>query len=39
MSVEEALEIKPLAKTRVVEVESSLVPSLVNGKAKLIEER
>jgi hypothetical protein len=37
VSVDDALDTKPLPKTRVVEVESSLVPSLVNGKAKLIE--
>ena len=34
MRVDEALEIKPLPNTRVVEVEFSPVPSLVNGKVK-----
>ena len=36
-SVEEAVERKPLRKARVVEVACSLVPSLVNGHAKVIE--
>jgi hypothetical protein len=33
--VDDALETKPFPKTRVVEVDSSLVPSLVNGKTKV----
>ena len=37
--VDEALEIKPLPKTIVVVVAFSLVESLVNGKAKDMEER
>ncbi len=34
VSVDEAEEMKPWPKTKVVEVESSLVESLVKGKAK-----
>ena len=39
VKVDEAEEIKPLPKTMVVVVAFSLVLSLVNGKAKDIEER
>ena len=36
--VEDAPEIKPLPKTRVVEVEFSVVPRVLNGNAKLGED-
>ena len=36
INVEEALEINPLPKTSVVEVESSFVPNFVNGKVKVL---
>ena len=39
VSVEEALEMKPAVKSRVVEVACSLVPSLVKGHRKVIEAR
>ena len=37
VAVEDAVEMKPLRKARVVEVACSLVESLVNGKEKVIE--
>ncbi len=37
--VEEALETKPLPKLMVVEVEFSPVPRVLNGNAKVMEER